>query len=128
MLSLDLRQSFALIPLLWAVNCFYFWPVLRHAHSFGRIRRSSPNRHDSSTPPVIWQDNIDPDNMTCEELSNLGEAVGTQSRDGDILGTPTGLSTTLPKIHSGNLLVEVAPLSGNFTGNNLILRTSPIPT
>ncbi|MCI15338.1 E3 ubiquitin ligase BIG brother-like protein [Trifolium medium] len=29
---------------------------------------------------VIWQDNIDPDNMTYEELLELGEAVGTQSR------------------------------------------------
>ncbi|KAI9112621.1 hypothetical protein K1719_016544 [Acacia pycnantha] len=27
---------------------------------------SSPNHHDSSTAPVIWQDNIDPDNMTYE--------------------------------------------------------------
>lgn len=29
---------------------------------------------------AIWQDNIDPDNMTYEELLDLGEAVGTQSR------------------------------------------------
>ncbi|CAA0805783.1 E3 ubiquitin ligase BIG BROTHER [Striga hermonthica] len=29
---------------------------------------------------VAWQDNIDPDNMTYEELLELGEAVGTQSR------------------------------------------------
>ncbi|XP_031100159.1 E3 ubiquitin-protein ligase BIG BROTHER-like [Ipomoea triloba] len=29
---------------------------------------------------VVWQDNIDPDNMTYEELLELGEAVGTQSR------------------------------------------------
>ncbi|KAK4285512.1 hypothetical protein QN277_002203 [Acacia crassicarpa] len=41
---------------------------------------SSPNRHDSSTAPVMWQDHIDPDNMTYEELLDLGEAVGTQSR------------------------------------------------
>ncbi|KAK8933942.1 E3 ubiquitin ligase BIG BROTHER [Platanthera zijinensis] len=27
-----------------------------------------------------WQDNIDPDNMTYEELLDLGESVGTQSR------------------------------------------------
>ncbi|XP_054820236.1 probable gamma-secretase subunit PEN-2 [Prosopis cineraria] len=33
------KFGFALLPLLWAVNCFYFWPVLRHAHSFPRIRR-----------------------------------------------------------------------------------------
>lgn len=37
--------------------------------------------HNSSSPQqVIWQDNIDPDNMTYEELLDLGEAVGTQSR------------------------------------------------
>ncbi|URE29377.1 E3 ubiquitin ligase BIG [Musa troglodytarum] len=29
---------------------------------------------------AVWQDNIDPDNMTYEELLDLGEAVGTQSR------------------------------------------------
>ncbi|GMH04420.1 hypothetical protein Nepgr_006259 [Nepenthes gracilis] len=29
---------------------------------------------------VVWQNNIDPDNMTYEELLDLGEAVGTQSR------------------------------------------------
>ncbi|KAF5184131.1 E3 ubiquitin-protein ligase big brother, partial [Thalictrum thalictroides] len=29
---------------------------------------------------VFWQDNIDVDNMTYEELLDLGEAVGTQSR------------------------------------------------
>lgn len=37
----------------------------------------SYNAHDY---PVTWQDNIDPDNMTYEELLELGEAVGTQSR------------------------------------------------
>ncbi|KAI4323395.1 hypothetical protein L6164_023007 [Bauhinia variegata] len=40
----------------------------------------SPNHQDSSTSQVQWQDNIDPDNMTYEELLDLGEAVGTQSR------------------------------------------------
>ncbi|XP_072981365.1 E3 ubiquitin-protein ligase BIG BROTHER isoform X1 [Typha angustifolia] len=34
----------------------------------------------ASSPQVFWQDNIDPDNMTYEELLDLGEAVGTQSR------------------------------------------------
>ncbi|KAI4317101.1 hypothetical protein L6164_025006 [Bauhinia variegata] len=33
------KFGYALLPLLWGVNCFYFWPVLRHAHSFPRIRR-----------------------------------------------------------------------------------------
>ncbi|KAD4584611.1 hypothetical protein E3N88_22212 [Mikania micrantha] len=32
--------GFLLLPLLWAVNCYYFWPVLRHASSFPRIRPS----------------------------------------------------------------------------------------
>ncbi|KAI4334583.1 hypothetical protein L6164_019255 [Bauhinia variegata] len=40
-----------------------------------------PQRHHNSHDyQVIWQDNIDPDNMTYEELLELGEAVGTQSR------------------------------------------------
>ncbi|KAF7805396.1 E3 ubiquitin-protein ligase BIG BROTHER-like [Senna tora] len=40
-----------------------------------------PRRHNSSHDyQVIWQDNIDPDNMSYEELLELGEAVGTQSR------------------------------------------------
>ncbi|KAI3819992.1 hypothetical protein L1987_13847 [Smallanthus sonchifolius] len=30
--------GFLLLPLLWAVNCYYFWPVLRHSNSFPRIR------------------------------------------------------------------------------------------
>ncbi|XP_024981230.1 probable gamma-secretase subunit PEN-2 [Cynara cardunculus var. scolymus] len=30
--------GFVLLPLLWAVNCYYFWPVLRHARSFPQIR------------------------------------------------------------------------------------------
>lgn len=40
----------------------------------------SPNHHEASSPEVVWQDNIDPDNMTYEELLDLGEAVGTQNR------------------------------------------------
>ncbi|KAG4960114.1 hypothetical protein GLYMA_13G203300v4 [Glycine max] len=41
----------------------------------------SPNHHESnSSSQVIWQDNIYPDDMTYEELLDLGEAVGTQSR------------------------------------------------
>ncbi|XP_021728062.1 probable gamma-secretase subunit PEN-2 [Chenopodium quinoa] len=34
------KFGFLLLPWLWAVNCFYFWPVLRHSHSFPSIRRS----------------------------------------------------------------------------------------
>ncbi|XP_019453969.1 PREDICTED: E3 ubiquitin ligase BIG BROTHER [Lupinus angustifolius] len=40
----------------------------------------SPNNHESNNSQVIWQDNIDPDNMTYEELLDLGEAIGTESR------------------------------------------------
>ncbi|KAG8658134.1 probable gamma-secretase subunit PEN-2 [Manihot esculenta] len=32
------KFGFAFLPWLWAVNCFYFWPVLRHSSSFPRIR------------------------------------------------------------------------------------------
>nr|XP_043635988.1 probable gamma-secretase subunit PEN-2 [Erigeron canadensis] len=30
--------GFFLLPLLWAVNCYYFWPVLRRSTSFPLIR------------------------------------------------------------------------------------------
>ncbi|XP_054811593.1 E3 ubiquitin-protein ligase BIG BROTHER-like [Prosopis cineraria] len=41
----------------------------------------SPNHQDATSTQVAWQqDSIDPDNMTYEELLDLGEAVGTQSR------------------------------------------------
>lgn len=30
--------GYALLPWLWALNCFYFWPVLRHSRSFPHIR------------------------------------------------------------------------------------------
>lgn len=32
------KFGFALLPWLWAVNCFYFWPVLFNSRSFPRIR------------------------------------------------------------------------------------------
>lgn len=41
----------------------------------------SPNDDSASSPQqVVWQDDIDPDNMTYEELLDLGEAIGTESR------------------------------------------------
>ncbi|KAK8486016.1 hypothetical protein V6N11_032994 [Hibiscus sabdariffa] len=40
----------------------------------------TPNHQSHSNSQVVWQDNIDPDNMTYEELLDLGEAVGSQSR------------------------------------------------
>ncbi|GMI74262.1 ENHANCER1 OF DA1, BIG BROTHER [Hibiscus trionum] len=39
--------------------------------------RRQQNSHDYQ---VIWQDGVDPDNMTYEELLELGETVGTQNR------------------------------------------------
>lgn len=39
--------------------------------------RSHQNTRDYE---VVWQDNVDPDNMTYEELLELGEAVGTQNK------------------------------------------------
>ncbi|KAK1282485.1 E3 ubiquitin ligase BIG BROTHER [Acorus calamus] len=47
-----------------------------HNSAISQVQRT----HNSAIPQVIWQDNIDPDNMTYEELLDLGEAVGTQSR------------------------------------------------
>ncbi|XP_057971280.1 probable gamma-secretase subunit PEN-2 [Malania oleifera] len=32
------KFGFLMLPWLWAVNCFYFWPVLRHSRSFPYIR------------------------------------------------------------------------------------------
>jgi presenilin enhancer 2 len=31
--------GFLLLPLLWFVNCFYFWPVLQHREAEPLIRR-----------------------------------------------------------------------------------------
>ncbi|XP_057807707.1 E3 ubiquitin-protein ligase BIG BROTHER isoform X1 [Salvia miltiorrhiza] len=39
-----------------------------------------PNDQDAASDEVTWQDDINPDTMTYEELLDLGEAVGTQSR------------------------------------------------
>ncbi|KAL3815071.1 hypothetical protein ACJIZ3_016339 [Penstemon smallii] len=46
------------------------------------VVHSIPEEHhqDAVNSEVIWQDDIDPDNMTYEELLDLGEAVGTESR------------------------------------------------
>ncbi|KAH6824602.1 RING/U-box superfamily protein [Perilla frutescens var. hirtella] len=39
-----------------------------------------PDDQDADNAEVSWQDDIDPDTMTYEELLDLGEAVGTQSK------------------------------------------------
>ncbi|KAK6119806.1 hypothetical protein DH2020_046451 [Rehmannia glutinosa] len=62
--------------------------TVSHVHQEGNSSSNShaPNRvgprnhQDARDNEVAWQDNIDPDNMTYEELLELGEAVGTQSR------------------------------------------------
>ncbi|KAL3647585.1 hypothetical protein CASFOL_008553 [Castilleja foliolosa] len=62
--------------------------TVSHVHQ-ERNSSTSPNAPPVECPrnhqvardtEVAWQDNIDPDNMTYEELLELGEAVGTQSR------------------------------------------------
>ncbi|GAA0151967.1 hypothetical protein LIER_10565 [Lithospermum erythrorhizon] len=55
------------------------------------IPMECPRNHQSNREEVVWQDNIDPDNMTYEELLELGEVVGTQSR-----GLPEDLISCLP--------------------------------
>ncbi|KAM7513829.1 hypothetical protein LguiA_003412 [Lonicera macranthoides] len=32
------KFGFLLLPWLWALNCFYFWPVLRHSRSYPQLR------------------------------------------------------------------------------------------
>ncbi|KAL3828178.1 hypothetical protein ACJIZ3_016980 [Penstemon smallii] len=60
-----------------------------HVHQQGNPSSTSDSGHlecprnipqEAREHVVIWQDNIDPDNMTYEELLELGETVGTQSR------------------------------------------------
>ncbi|XP_058072158.1 E3 ubiquitin-protein ligase BIG BROTHER-like isoform X2 [Magnolia sinica] len=61
-------------------------PLVLHGGSDDMTTQASPeecsirNHHNASSSQVIWQDNIDLDNMTYEELLDLGEAVGTHSR------------------------------------------------
>ncbi|KMZ76505.1 RING/U-box superfamily protein [Zostera marina] len=43
-------------------------------------QQTTSNSETITSPQVFWQDGIDPDSMTYEELLDLGEAVGTQSR------------------------------------------------
>ncbi|PIN18765.1 Anaphase-promoting complex (APC), subunit 11 [Handroanthus impetiginosus] len=48
------------------------------AHSTPEER--SANHQDAVNSEALWEDDIDPDNMTYEELLDLGEAVGAESR------------------------------------------------
>ncbi|XP_077210462.1 E3 ubiquitin-protein ligase BIG BROTHER-like [Tasmannia lanceolata] len=65
-----------IIAVIWKVGCINILIIL--SNFFGWMQ-------------VIWQDNIDPDNMTYEELLDLGEAVGTHSR-----GLSAELISSLP--------------------------------
>nr|XP_018681066.1 PREDICTED: E3 ubiquitin ligase BIG BROTHER-like isoform X1 [Musa acuminata subsp. malaccensis] len=51
-----------------------------HANRTPRTEECIQVQQNVSGSQVIWQDNVDPDNMTYEELLELGETVGTQSR------------------------------------------------
>ncbi|KAM1589653.1 hypothetical protein ACFX10_028520 [Malus domestica] len=61
------------------------------------------NQQNTNTSEVAWQEDIDPDNMTYEELLDLGEAVGTQSR-----GLSDELISLLPssKYKCGNFFLR----------------------
>ncbi|XP_042026995.1 E3 ubiquitin-protein ligase BIG BROTHER-like isoform X2 [Salvia splendens] len=52
--------------------------VVSEVHSIPEERL--PNDQDAANDEVAWQDDINPDTMTYEELLDLGEAVGTQNR------------------------------------------------
>ncbi|CAI9103102.1 OLC1v1001537C1 [Oldenlandia corymbosa var. corymbosa] len=41
---------------------------------------STFSQQDGASSQAVWEDDIDPDNMTYEELLDLGEAVGSESR------------------------------------------------
>ncbi|XP_068328522.1 E3 ubiquitin-protein ligase BIG BROTHER-like [Pyrus communis] len=60
-------------------------------------------QQNTSSSEVAWQEDIDPDNMTYEELLDLGEAVGTQSR-----GLSDELISLLPssKYKCGNFFLR----------------------
>ncbi|KAF9593251.1 hypothetical protein IFM89_021007 [Coptis chinensis] len=61
-------------------------PLTVHGGSSSTATLDSPEEcirsyhDDGNSSQVVWQDNIDPDNMTYEELLDLGEAVGSHSR------------------------------------------------
>ncbi|GAB4828095.1 hypothetical protein Ancab_035010 [Ancistrocladus abbreviatus] len=49
------------------------------------------SQESAADSEVVWQDDVDPDNMSYEELLDLGDAVGTQNR-----GLPQELIKMLP--------------------------------
>ncbi|KAJ8748830.1 hypothetical protein K2173_011388 [Erythroxylum novogranatense] len=55
-------------------------PTITDTNSERDTGISSHPSSNSLQDQELWQDDIDPDNMTYEELLDLGETVGTQSR------------------------------------------------
>ncbi|XP_031488146.1 E3 ubiquitin-protein ligase BIG BROTHER [Nymphaea colorata] len=64
---------------------------LTSTNGLAHIEECNRVNHVASSSQAVWEDNIDPDNMTYEELLDLGEAVGTQSK-----GLPKEIISTLP--------------------------------
>ncbi|TYH15862.1 hypothetical protein ES288_A05G073300v1 [Gossypium darwinii] len=56
------------------------WERNAHATSLENSVDCPRRQHNAHDYQVIWQDCVDPDNMTYEELLELEESVGTQSR------------------------------------------------
>lgn len=49
------KFGFLLLPWLWAINCYYFWPVIRsNPRSFPRIRRCKSQKPNLSLQKCIW--------------------------------------------------------------------------
>ncbi|KAL5215168.1 hypothetical protein ABZP36_004320 [Zizania latifolia] len=59
-------------------------PITSSTSNSGNVSASKP-------PQVVMEDGIDPDNMTYEELQQLGEAIGTESK-----GLPEHVIALLP--------------------------------
>ncbi|KAL5152337.1 E3 ubiquitin ligase BIG BROTHER [Glycine soja] len=58
------------------------YPLTTNFYKSGLSEPESTSYYqDSHGYEVIWEDNVDPDNMTYEELLELGETVGTQSHE-----------------------------------------------
>ncbi|KAJ6714030.1 RING/U-BOX SUPERFAMILY PROTEIN [Salix viminalis] len=56
------------------------WEVNENRTSHDNPVECLRRHHNVQDYQAIWQDNVDPDSMTYEELLELGETVGTQNR------------------------------------------------
>lgn len=66
--------------------------IIEHGRKPIASSTSSGGNASASRPPqVVMEDGIDPDNMTYEELQQLGEAIGTESK-----GLPEDVIALLP--------------------------------